>query len=39
MQDVSKKASESAPIDNKRIVAAISAAIAHHKKLSKVSHG
>jgi hypothetical protein len=39
MQDVSKKANESAPIINNKIVAAISAALTHHKKVSKVSHG
>ena len=39
MQNVPKKANENAPIVNKRIIAAISAAIAHHKKISKVSHG
>ncbi len=39
MQKVPTKARESAPIVNKRIIAAISAAIAHHKKISKVSHG
>ncbi len=39
MQNVSKKVAPKAPIIDKRIVAAISAALTHHKKLSKVSHG